>query len=104
MGSQQPALLRVATHHRMCSRATDVRAACTLHMSGIQDRNHTVDVHAELEAPQPHLLKIARLQLRNDTWAEDVVSETTLTALEKIATFDGRSRLRTWVVAILRKT
>jgi RNA polymerase sigma-70 factor (ECF subfamily) len=56
----------------------------------------------ELNALRPALLRIARLQLRNDVWAEDVVSETILAALESRAAFDGRSKRTTWVVGILK--
>jgi RNA polymerase sigma-70 factor (ECF subfamily) len=55
-----------------------------------------------LEGLRPTLLKIARLQLRNDSWAEDVVSETILAALEGAAGFAGSSQLKTWVVGILK--
>jgi RNA polymerase sigma-70 factor (ECF subfamily) len=51
---------------------------------------------------QPMLLKIARLQLRNDTWAEDVVSETLVAALEGATRFEGQSQVKTWVVGILK--
>jgi RNA polymerase sigma-70 factor, ECF subfamily len=51
---------------------------------------------------QPMLLRIARLQLRNDAWAEDVVSETLIAALEGSAKFTGQSQLKTWVVGILK--
>jgi len=51
---------------------------------------------------RPTLLKIARLQLRNDTWAEDVVSETLIAALEGVRDFAGTSQLKTWVVGILK--
>ncbi len=47
-------------------------------------------------------MKIARLQLRNDSWAEDVVSETMLAALEGAASFAGNSQVKTWVVGILK--
>jgi RNA polymerase sigma-70 factor (ECF subfamily) len=57
------------------------------------------DVIADL---RPMLLKIARLQLRNEAWAEDVVSETMIAALEGESRFDGRSQLKTWVVGILK--
>lgn len=55
-----------------------------------------------LAALRPALLKIARLQLRNDTWAEDVVSETIIAALEGGRAFAGQSQLKTWVVGILK--
>jgi RNA polymerase sigma-70 factor (ECF subfamily) len=51
---------------------------------------------------QPILLRIARLQLRNDAWAEDAVSETLISALEGIDRFGGQSQLKTWVVGILK--
>ncbi len=55
-----------------------------------------------LQAMRPVLLRIARLQLRNEANAEDAVSETLLAALEKRETFERRSQLRTWVIAILK--
>jgi RNA polymerase sigma-70 factor (TIGR02943 family) len=56
----------------------------------------------ELEGLRPALLRIARLHLRNDAWAEDVVSEALLVAVEKAADFEGRSAQKTWVVGILK--
>jgi RNA polymerase sigma-70 factor (ECF subfamily) len=55
-----------------------------------------------LAAVRPALLAIARLQLRNDAWAEDVVSETLIAALENRASFAGQSQLKTWIVGILK--
>ncbi|KQT12322.1 sigma-70 family RNA polymerase sigma factor [Ramlibacter sp. Leaf400] len=49
-----------------------------------------------------YLLRYARLQLRNDAWAEDAVSETLLAALSRPQSFGQRSQLRTWLVGILR--
>jgi RNA polymerase sigma-70 factor (TIGR02943 family) len=40
--------------------------------------------------------------LRNDTWADDVVAETMLAALEKPDSFHGKSSLKTWLVGILK--
>lgn len=60
------------------------------------DPDQTLMVH------RSYLLKFARLQLRNDAWAEDVVSETLLAALAKPQAFEGRSQLRTWLVGILK--
>ena len=51
---------------------------------------------------QAYLLKFARLQLRNDAWAEDAVSETVLAALAKPQAFGNRSQLKTWLVGILK--
>ncbi len=49
-----------------------------------------------------YLLKFARLQLRNETWAEDAVSDTVLAAIAKPQAFDNRSQLKTWLVGILK--
>jgi RNA polymerase sigma-70 factor (ECF subfamily) len=59
-------------------------------------------VETTLADLRPMLLKIARLQLRNDTWAEDVVSETLIAALEGAGRFEGQSQVKTWVVGILK--
>lgn len=57
---------------------------------------------AAIAEMRPVLLKLAMLQLRNESWAEDVVSETTIAAIESAQRFDGRAQLRTWVVGILK--
>jgi len=49
-----------------------------------------------------YLLRFARLQLRNDAWAEDAASETMLAALSKPQSFGNRSQLKTWLVGILK--
>lgn len=49
-----------------------------------------------------YLIRFARLQLRNDDWAEDAVSETLLAALSKPRSFGNRSQLKTWLVGILK--
>ena len=49
-----------------------------------------------------YLRKFARLQLRNDAWAEDAVSETVLAALAKPQNFGQRAQLKTWLVGILK--
>jgi len=59
-------------------------------------------LHGAVAELRPTLLRIARLQLRNDAWAEDAVSETLLSALEGAARFGGMSQLKTWVVGILK--
>src|SRR4029453_5579836 len=55
-----------------------------------------------LAEARPVLLRIARLQLRNDAVAEDVVSETLIAALEGRDRFSGQSQVRTWLVGILK--
>lgn len=62
----------------------------------------TTDLHNQLQAHRPMLLKFALRQLRNTAWAEDAVSETLLAALAKPTAFEGRSQLRTWLVGILK--
>jgi len=49
-----------------------------------------------------YLYKFARLQLRNEAWAEDAVSETVLAALSKPQAFAQRSQLKSWLVGILK--
>lgn len=56
----------------------------------------------EVAQSRTYLLKFARLQLRDEAWAEDVVSETMLAALAKPQAFAARSQLRTWLVGILK--
>ena len=56
----------------------------------------------DLAQHRAYLLRFARLQLRNDAWAEDAVSETLLAALTKPQSFASRSQLKTWLVGILK--
>jgi RNA polymerase sigma-70 factor, ECF subfamily len=59
-------------------------------------------IEAELAQLHQPLLRFAQMQLRNDSMAEDVVSETLLAILEKPAGFEGRSSLRTYATGILK--
>jgi RNA polymerase sigma-70 factor (ECF subfamily) len=61
-----------------------------------------MDFTHELAEHRTYLLRFARLQLRNDAWAEDAVSETLLAALSKPQSFGSRSQLKTWLVGILK--
>jgi RNA polymerase sigma-70 factor (ECF subfamily) len=64
---------------------------------------HTsTDFEQELVSLRSYLMRFARLQLRNDAWAEDAVSETILAALAKPLAFEARSQLKTWLVGILK--
>jgi RNA polymerase sigma-70 factor (TIGR02943 family) len=56
----------------------------------------------QLVEHRDYLMRFARLQLRNDAWAEDAVSETLLAALSKPQSFGNRSQLKTWLVGILK--
>ena len=59
-------------------------------------------LESELAALRIPLLRFAQLQLRNDSAAEDVVSETLLAILEKPEAFEGLSSLRTYATGILK--
>lgn len=59
-------------------------------------------LESELAALRTPLLRFAQLQLRNDSAAEDVVSETLLAILERPQAFEGRSSLRTYATGILK--
>ena len=59
-------------------------------------------IESQLAEHRPYLLRYARLQLRNDAWAEDAVSEALLAALSKPQSFGNRSQLKTWLVGILK--
>jgi RNA polymerase sigma-70 factor (TIGR02943 family) len=61
-----------------------------------------MDIAEAIGEMRPLLIKLARLQLRNEAWAEDVVSTTMIAALERTTTFQARSTLRTWVIGILK--
>jgi RNA polymerase sigma-70 factor (TIGR02943 family) len=62
----------------------------------------TATIENEVAEHRTYLLRYARLQLRNDAWAEDAVSETILAALTKPQSFGNRSQLKTWLVGILK--
>ena len=62
----------------------------------------TLSIEHQMAEQRTYLLRFARLQLRNDTWAEDAVSETLLAALSSPQSFSNRSQLKTWLVGILK--
>ena len=57
---------------------------------------------AEIESHRPYLMRYALAQLRDGQLAEEAVQEALVAALESLASFDGRSALRTWLTSILR--
>ena len=61
-----------------------------------------MSIQDQIAEHRSYLLRFARLQLRNDAWAEDAVSETLLAALAKPQSFGQRSQLKTWLVGILK--
>jgi RNA polymerase sigma-70 factor (ECF subfamily) len=62
----------------------------------------TPDLTAQFDAHRGYLLRVARLQLRNDELAEDVVQDTLLAALQAADGFSGKSSVKTWLTGILR--
>ena len=67
------------------------------------EKNHLMrNFEDQIVSLRDYLLKFARLQLRNDAWAEDAVSETVLAALAKPQAFGNRSQLKTWLIGILK--
>jgi RNA polymerase sigma-70 factor (ECF subfamily) len=61
----------------------------------------SADFARELEPHRSYLLRVARLQLRDEAQAEDVVQDTLLAALSGSG-FSGKSSLRTWLTGILK--
>jgi RNA polymerase sigma-70 factor (ECF subfamily) len=52
----------------------------------------------------PGMLRVARCYVSSEASAEDVVQEAWLGALRGLANFEGRSRLKTWVLRIVVNT
>jgi RNA polymerase sigma-70 factor, ECF subfamily len=77
-------------------RAIDLRCACVTacHMA--------TDFLSELQVQRSYLLRVARLQLRDQALAEDVVQDTLAAALAAQATFAGNSSVKTWLTGILK--
>ncbi|WP_395685256.1 sigma-70 family RNA polymerase sigma factor [Caenimonas koreensis] len=63
---------------------------------------HAMMIEHQLAEHRTYLVRYAMLQLRNEAWAEDAVSETLLAALSKPQSFGSRSQLKTWLVGILK--
>lgn len=61
----------------------------------------TIDGDA-LAGHRLYLLRIARIQLRDETLAEDLVADALAQAFERRAQFRGGSSLRTWLTSILK--
>jgi RNA polymerase sigma-70 factor (ECF subfamily) len=60
------------------------------------------DLHDQLIEFRPDLLRFARLQLRDDCLAEDVVQDAYLAAVAGAGNFARRAALKTWVFSILK--
>jgi len=62
----------------------------------------TPDLTAQFEAHRRYLFRVARLQLRDDDLAEDIVQDTLVAALQGAAKFSGKSSVKTWLTGILK--
>jgi len=63
----------------------------------------TLVIEFEVLAEQrPYLLKVARMELRDEHQAEDCVSDVLTQAYEHRAKFRGDASLRTWLISILK--
>jgi RNA polymerase sigma-70 factor (ECF subfamily) len=56
-----------------------------------------------IQALNPALLKFALHMVRRADDAEDLVQETWFSALHTVSSFEGRSSLKTWLKAIMRR-
>lgn len=68
----------------------------------IELNQYTQEFIQQIVTMRPMLERVARLKLRNDTWAEDAVSDTIVAALERPSAYLGLSMMRTWLVGILK--
>ncbi|GGB86099.1 RNA polymerase sigma factor [Marinobacterium zhoushanense] len=74
----------------------------TTETEGERSKEEQQDLQQRLAAVRPRLLAFARLQLSDQTYAEDMVQETLVGALESLQRFRGQSKFETWVFGILR--
>jgi RNA polymerase sigma-70 factor (ECF subfamily) len=61
-----------------------------------------IPITEQLESLRPTLARFARLQLRNDSLADDVVQDTLMAVLEKPDGYAGQSTVRTYVIGIMK--
>lgn len=69
----------------------------------LRDRDEAAFVEAIKELG-PTLLRVARLYVRNDQVAEEVVQDAWIKVLESLDRFEERSSFKTWVLTILVHT
>jgi len=60
------------------------------------------DFHRELEFHRGYLMRVARLQLRDQALAEDVVQDALTAAIAAESGFSGKSSVKTWLTGILK--
>jgi RNA polymerase sigma-70 factor (TIGR02943 family) len=64
--------------------------------------NHQLNPHYWVAAHADYLYAFAITRINDEEFAKDLVQETFLAALEKVANFEGKSSERTWLTAILK--
>lgn len=62
----------------------------------------TPDFYRELESHRSYLMRVARLQLRDQALAEDVVQDALTAAIAAQSGFSGKSSIKTWLTGILK--
>jgi RNA polymerase sigma-70 factor (ECF subfamily) len=69
-------------------------------VAGVQARDHDA-LEAVVNAYLPQIVRAARGAGLSAVAADDVAQETFITFFEKAPTFEGRSKIRTWIFGIL---
>ncbi len=69
-------------------------------VAGVQAQNHEA-LEAVVKAYLPQIVRAARGAGLSAVVADDVAQETFITFFEKAPTFEGRSKIRTWIFGIL---
>lgn len=67
------------------------------------DHRSTFDARDLLEQHGDALYRFAYRAVGNAAWAEDLVQTTLMAAIKSADGYDGRSSIRTWLIAILRR-
>ena len=106
LGGLQLRAVQMTSNHLVGAQPESLRA-CPLfflhtHAAVRLDLRSMATFEEQLVEHRVYLMRFARLQLRNDAWAEDAVSETMLAALAKAQSFGNRRQLKTWLLGLLQ--